>query len=205
MTASEPSARATFEAKVRRLVGQRIQTVDYWDIHNLTPAPARWNYGDWHHAVMGVQLSTDAGPFTVIWTSAFHPYGVEVFHDPIEHHLALGEGGPERIGPDDDSRWTPFLNNPVQKAATWWDRLELGPTTLSSGEVVEPARSVDVPTALRLDFDAGPVWFAAAIPQPPSMEDVFIPGDEIMIVFTAAKVREMGYVDPEFASLPRHA
>ena len=78
--------------------------------------------------------------------------------------------------------------------------LELGPATLSSGEVVDPARAVAAPTALRLDFDADPVWFAAAIPQQSSMEDVFIPGDEIMVVFTAAKVRDMGYIDPE--SLP---
>ena len=74
------------------------------------------------------------------------------------------------------------------------------PGPLSSGEVVERARAVDLPTALRLDFDAGSVWFAAAIPQAPSMEDVFIPGDEIMVVFSASKIRAMGYDDPAFTS-----
>jgi hypothetical protein len=83
---------------------------------------------------------------------------------------------------------------------TWWERIELGPATLTGGEVVEPARAVEVPTALRLDFNAGPVWFAAAIPQAPSMEGVFIPGDEIMVVFSAAKMRDMGYVDPRFVT-----
>jgi hypothetical protein len=101
---------------------------------------------------------------TVTWTNTFHPYGVEVFADPIERHLVLGEAGPERIGPDGGSRWTGFLDTPVLSAMTWWERIELGPATLTSGEVVEPARAVDVPTALRLDFNAGPVWFAAAIP-----------------------------------------
>jgi hypothetical protein len=32
------------------------------------------------------------------------------------------------------------------------------------------------------------------------MEAVFIPGDEIMIVFTVAKMTEMGYVDPRFVA-----
>ena len=201
MTSSESDARAIFEAKVQSVVGRRILAVDYWDIHNLSSEPARWDYGDWHHAVMGVQFSTDAGPITVTWTNSFHPYGVEVFDDPIERHLVLGESGPERIGPDGDSRWGPFLDSPVRRATTWWDRLELGPATLASGEVVEPARAVDVPTALRLDFDAGSVWLAAAIPQPPSMEGVFIPGDEIMVVFAAEKIRDMGYDDPRFSAV----
>lgn len=202
MSSSEPHARASFEAKVQDLVGRHILAVDYWDIHNFGPEPAIWDYGDWHHAVMGVQLSTEAGPVTATWTDTFYPYGVEVFDDPIERHLVLGETGPERIGPDGDSRWTSFLGSPVRHATTWWDRLDLGPVTLvSTGEVVEPARAVDVPTAIRLDFAAGPVWFVAALPQAPSMEDVFIPGDEILVVFTAAKIRDMGYDDPEFTAV----
>ena len=83
---------------------------------------------------------------------------------------------------------------------TWWDQIELGPATLANGELVAPARAIEVPTALRLDFDAGPVWFAAAIPQPPSMEAAFIPGDEIMIVFSAEKMTSMGYIDPRFVT-----
>jgi hypothetical protein len=200
MTSAEPDARARFEAKVQLLVGRRIQSVEYWDIHNFGPEPARWDYDDWHHAVMGLQLTTDAGPVTVTWTNTFHPYGVDVFDDPIERHLVLGKAGPERNGPEGDSRWAPFLDTPVRHATIWWDRLDLGPATLSSGEIIEPARSVDLPTALRLDFDAGSVWFAAAIPQPPSMERVFIPGDEIMVVFAAEKIREMGYDEPAFSS-----
>lgn len=201
VTSGESNARATFEAKVQSLVGRRILAVDYWDIHNFGTESARWDYGDWHHAVVGVQFSTDVGPVTLTWSNTFHPYGVEVFDDPIERHLVLGEAGPEKIGPDGDSRWVSFLDSPVRHATTWWDRLELGPATLlSTGEVVEPARSVDLPTALRLDFDAGPVWFVAAIPQAPSMEDVFIPGDEIMVVFATEKIRDMGYDDPRFTS-----
>ncbi|GAA1567157.1 MULTISPECIES: hypothetical protein [Kribbella] len=35
-------------------------------------------------------------------------------------------------------------------------------------------------------------------PAIPAMERVFIPGDEIMIVFSATKIRDMGYTDPRF-------
>ncbi|WP_370618401.1 hypothetical protein [Mumia sp. Pv 4-285] len=198
MTSDPTRARTAFEARVRALEGARLQAVDYWDIHNFGPEPSVWDYGDWHHAVMGVQLSTDSGPFTVTWTNTFHPYGVEVFADPIECHLVLGSEGPQRIGPDGESRWSPLLGTPIRRAQVWWDLLQLGPATLSSGEVVEAARDVDLPTALRLHFDAGPVWFVAAIPQAPSMEDTFIPGDEIMVVFASAKLQSMGYDDPGF-------
>ena len=54
-------------------------------------------------------------------------------------------------------------------------------------------------TALRLDFDAGAVWFVAAIPQPtPNRHRVFLPGEEIMVVFAREKMRDMGFQDREF-------
>lgn len=49
---------------------------------------------------MGVGLSTNAGPATISWTSTFYSYRVEVLDGRIEHHLGLGDEGPERIGPD---------------------------------------------------------------------------------------------------------
>ena len=181
---------------MQSLRGSRPLSVDYWDIHNFSAEPARWDYGDWHHAVMGVQLTLDSGPVTVTWTNTFHPYGVEVFSEPIERHLALGEGGPQRIGPDDLARWEHYLDTPIENAAIMWDRFELGPVRLSDGAIVEPARAVDVPISLRLDFGAGPVWFVAAIPQPPDMKSVFVGGDEIMVVFSPEKMRDMGFEDP---------
>lgn len=57
---------------------------------------------------------------------------------------------------------------------------------------------VDVPTALRLDFDGGPVWFVAGMPDASNPEMVSIPGDEIMVVFTASKMRQLGWMDPSF-------
>jgi hypothetical protein len=64
-TAGLDDARARFEAKLHALRGRRLTAVDYWDVHNCGTEPMRWDYGDWHHAVMGVEFSTDQGPVTV--------------------------------------------------------------------------------------------------------------------------------------------
>lgn len=198
-TVDRNELRDLFEAKVSDLAGRCVTAVDYWDVHNFGTDPARWDYGEWHHAVMGVQLTTDRGPVTVIWTNTFFPYGVEVFHDPIEDQLVLGEGGPVRIGPDGDNAWARLLGQPIRATRVWWDRLELGPAHIGE-RVVEEARSVDFPSALRLDFDAGSVWFVAGIPRGPLMEEVFVPGDEIMVIFGAAKMLSAGFKDPSFTS-----
>ena len=182
-----------FDAKVDALVGRRPLAVDYWDVHNFGSEP-RWDYDTWHHAVKGVQLATDQGPVTVTWTSTFRPYGVEVFLDPIEAHLRLGDGGPARVGPDSSSRWSGYLGTPIRRAEVSWDHLELGPARLSDGSVVEPASAADVPTVLRLDFDAGSVWLVAAIPQLPDVSRVFSPGDEIMVVFARETMTEIGFL-----------
>ena len=192
--------RERFEAKLCDLSGRQISAVDYWDIHSAGLRPSRWDYGDWHHAVMGVELTTDLGPVTVTSTNTFHPYGVDVFHDPIEDHLVLGEAGPQRVGPDTDRTgpWTPRLGSPIRGTRSHWERLEIGPSWRADGSIVGPGYMVDLPTALRIDLDSGPVWFVAAIPQPPEMADVFIPGDEIMVVFSHKKMRNIGFHDPTF-------
>jgi hypothetical protein len=192
--------RARFEARLSGLEGRRLLTVDYWDVHNFASESARWDYGDWHHAVMGVGLRTDAGPATITWTSTFYSYGVEVLDGRIEDHLVLGEEGPERIGPDGGSRspWDRYLGTRIRETAAHWERLELGPRRRGDGSVVELARAVDVPMAVRLDFAAGAVWFVAAIPEPPDWQRVFVGGDEIMVVFSHEKMRGMGFGDTAF-------
>lgn len=83
--------RAGLERKLTDLRGRCLTAVDYWDVHNHGPEAAHWDYGDWHHAVRGVQLSTDPGPATITWTDTFYPYDIEVFHNPIAEHLVLAE------------------------------------------------------------------------------------------------------------------
>ncbi len=191
--------RAEFDAKVTCVEGRRLLSVDYWDI--FEPADAEWDYGGWHHAAMGVQLGTDQGPVTVIWTAAFFAYGVEVFLGPISDHF-IAEGGPHRVGPDInvESPWQGRIDSLVSGTAVHWTRVEVGPAVRSDGLLVRPAYTVDVPTVLRLDFAAGPVWFVAAMPQGPNMQDVFIMGDEIMVVFSAEKMRSLGFSEPSLTS-----
>jgi hypothetical protein len=150
--------RASFDARVETLRGRRVLGVDYRDIHNFGREPAEWDYGDWHHAVMGVQLTTDSGPVTVTWTATFYPYGVEAFLEPITDHVVVHDGGPERLGPDGESRWDVLVASPIRHATTWWETFDIGAgRRTSDGEIVNSAFSVDVPLALRLDFDTGPV------------------------------------------------
>lgn len=52
-----------------------------------------------------------------------------------------------------------------------------------NGEVVAPPYDADSTTALAMGFDMVPAWIVAMMPRYPEMEDVFIPGDEIMVVF----------------------
>ena len=189
--------RERFEEKVAGLRGRCVTGVGYWGIHTYSSEPLCWDYGDWHHVVMGLELITDGGPVTVTWTKTFYPYGVEVFFHPIARYLLLGDEGPQRVGPDRLGPWAPLLCSPIVDAVTCWDRLDFGSQTQADGLVVSPARSVDLPTALRVDFEAGSAWFVAAVPQPPAMESVFIPGDEIMAVFSADKMRSLGYLDPQ--------
>ena len=131
----------------------------------LEPAEAKWDYGDWHHAVMGVQLGTDEGPATVIWTAAFFSYGVEVFLGPIDEQF-VGEGVPYRVGPDVSmgSPRAERIGSRISGTALHWTQVEVGPAVNSDGRVVGSAYSVKVPTVLRLDFAGGPVWFKAAMP-----------------------------------------
>lgn len=193
MTTDPSDDREAFEQAARSLIGRRVDAVDYWDVHNYGPETAAWDYGEWHHAVMGLQLSTDRGPVTITWTNWFYPHGVEVFLEPISRHLLMREDGPERVGPDSPSRWALLFERPINDVSVHWERLRLSAATRSDGTVVSPDRAIDVPTAIRVRFGGHPVWFVAAIPQWPAMTDVFIPGDEIMVVFEPAKLAAMGF------------
>jgi hypothetical protein len=67
----------------------------------------------------------------------------------------------------------------VQNVQTFWERFTIGPSCVGNVRVADPYE-VDVPIALRLDFAAGPVWMVAGIPQWPEMQEVFVPGDELI-------------------------
>jgi hypothetical protein len=196
--------RIHYDAKTAALVGRRVLEARYRGRSLLRAMARGWDYGDWHHAVMGVEMRTDRGPSRVDCSDTFFPYGVEVFHAPMSKHLhGIGEDeGPESFDVSDCDRWRDRLNSPVADVQTFWERFTIGPTYRRSVRVAEPYE-VDVPVALRIDFPAGPVWMVAGIPEWPEMREVFVPGDEIMVVFTAGRMRQIGFPDSEFLTASR--
>lgn len=195
------AARRSYDEKTASLVGRRILDVAYWDVHNYGPAPRSWDFGDWHHAVMGVELVTDSGPVAVVWTDTFFPYGVEVFDAPMTEHVSLSAEGPEGWNVGTHDRWGSLMRSPVHAVSTFWETVEVGPATRSDGEVVSGETVYDVPVALRMDFADDTVWFVAGIPQWPDMDRVFVMGDEIMVVFSADRLRQIGFTAGSFSAL----
>ncbi|TDO47702.1 hypothetical protein EV643_1088 [Kribbella sp. VKM Ac-2527] len=194
-------ARRLYEQKTAALVGRRIVGVTYWDIHNYGTTPRSWDYGDWHHAVMGLEVETESGPLCILWTDTFFPYGVEVFREPLANHLMLGPDGPEGWRVEDHRHWRSRVGSPVLGTATFWEDIEVGPARrLGDNQLVSEPKTYTVPIALRLDFEAGPVWIVAAMPDWPDLERVFVPADEIMVVFSPARMRKIGFPKTDFLS-----
>lgn len=185
MTDDVRKARERFDRTTASLVGCCIEGVTYWDVNSFGE-PRTWNHGDWHHAVMGAELVTDAGPWTVIWTSTFHPYGVELFPEGIDRHLVLGPDGPEGWETGDHPFWRSRAGTPVTAVGTFWESIDY------CGKIVE------VPIALRVDVGPGPVWFVAAMPAHPDVTTVHVMADEIMVVFSAHRMRALGFPAGDF-------
>ncbi len=194
---------ARYEQQTAALAGRRVLGVTYCDIHNFSDEPREWDFGDWHHAVMGVELVTDQGPASVIWTDRFFPYGVEVFEDPISQHLLLGPEGPEGWTVSSHPFWRERAGSTVRRTDTLWEQIEVGPgIRQGDGVRLSEPRTYRVPGALRLDFDAGPVWMVAGIPQWSDVDRVFVPGDEVLVVFSADRMRRIGFPQTDFLGHP---
>ena len=181
------------EQGVGALLGRRVQEISYWDVHNFTAQPRPWDYGDWHHAVMGIEIMTDAGPACVVWSSRFYPHGLEVFPTPIADEIGSGPEGPDGWTVTDHPRWQARKIGRVENVNFFWQRFTVGPARRWSGEIVGEAQVYDVPIGLRLDFSAGPLWMVAAIPPGSDDDHAFVGGDEILLVFTAERMAKLGF------------
>jgi hypothetical protein len=185
-------ARESHERAVADLVGRRVLGVTYWDIHDFGHG-RDWDFGDWHLAVMGVELTTDRGPVTVTWDNTFYPYGAELWPHALSEGVVSAEDGPDSWAVDTHPRWRSRLESPVRAASVEWLRWEVGPGYRGDGVRVSEPESHDVPVGLRLDFDAGSVWLIAAMPDGPHLEKPFVGGDEILVVFDADRLRRIGF------------
>lgn len=90
------------------------------------------------------------------------------------------------------------VGNPITRTSAFWETIEIGPGFTSDSQRVSDAHSEHLPVAVRLDFEVGPVWLVAASVQYPNDEDVFIPGDEIVVAFTRDKMQQMGFPEGDF-------
>ena len=194
---ADPNLRPRQERKTSALAGRRVLDVSYWDLRGHD-GPRSWDFGDWHWAVMGVELTTDQGPVTVTWTDTFHEYGVEVFPEPISRRLNRDENGIEGWSVRDHPLWLARSGCPIRAASTFWETIHIGPGRDGDGVIVSEPETFDVPIALRLDFDAGPVWMVAAAPTWPDLDKVFVPSDEIMVIFSAERMRRIGFPETGF-------
>ena len=179
------------------LVGLSITGVTYWDVHNYSDEPRVWDYQDWHHAVMGVEFATNEGPVSVIWTNTFYPYGVEALRAPIALEIRHVPDGPEGWDVSDHPYWQARTGSPISAVTAFWETL----TTRELHPDAGAERSYTLPVAMRLDFRAGPVWMVAGMPQWPNVDDVFIPGDEIVLAFSRERMLRMGFRDDDFLAV----
>lgn len=176
----ESSRRDAFERAVDELVGRRLVDVAYWDVAALGSEPRVWDHGDWHHAVLGVELVTDAGTRAITWDRTFGCYGVEVLDRlPLTVSPPGAEGGPET--------W------PVSTHPRWWGRV--GATVTSAVTVWGPPAGEpgvgDVPLAIRAEVGGGPVWFVAAT-SGVAGDGVDLGADEVVLLFTDESAHRLG-------------
>jgi hypothetical protein len=185
--ALDAEKRSQVEATIADLVGRRIDSIAYWGLPPFDDGmEEQWDYGTWHHAVMGVEFGTDRGPVSLRGTDAFWLRGVEPLRRPMSELLS---DDCVRRDVTTDERWAIAREAPVRTASVRWEsfkREEPRPTG-------EPP--YDVPVGLRLGFDLGVIWMIPFVPMSPDMSRVFIPGDELMVVFDPARLREIGFAD----------
>lgn len=185
--------RDAYIARTRTLIGQTVEAVRYVQLGTSDVADTPWDFEDWHHAEVGVDLATSLGKTCITWTDAFYPYGVDVFPATAMARLLVPESEVTTVDASSAPPWQERLGVQIMDLDICWDTLSIGPaTSTTTGETVAPAYDVDVPTGIRLDTAAGPIWFIAASPQWPDMQSFFIPGDEIVVTFTDHRAMSMG-------------
>ncbi|MEV4249133.1 hypothetical protein AB0J63_37670 [Streptosporangium canum] len=175
--------RTEYEAVVGRLVGRQIEKATYYGLHDYNEHIEDWDYGDWHHPVMGVELTMmDAGVYSAVWGSSFTHYGLEIFPSQMSVHLAhVGEpDGPPRWDVTTHPRWVNLVGQPIAGAQILWDEAvgDLGP--------------VQCPTAVRLDFSTGSAWLIAAAPRWTSPQSFWVGTDEVVVGFSEDFARSLG-------------
>ncbi|WP_158257199.1 hypothetical protein [Kineococcus xinjiangensis] len=123
----------------------------------------------------------------------FYLYGNETFPTPMADRCARGGEGIDRWRVDPHPHWEPRVGSAVRAVNCFWWHVAFGPVTTSDGRVVHPRIERDVPVAIRLDVDAGPVWLVAGHPLCPGDDGAAVIGDEVVVVFTSERMAAFGF------------
>lgn len=176
---------ASLTTTVMALRGKRLTGVFYYGLPG--DGAHDCDYGDWHHAVMGVEFYAGSERFSLVWANSFGEYGAELYEGPMSRHVFnIGEpGGATRWDMTDHDQWRMRLNDPVEDVAICWTRADPPSSQLTAW-----------PAAIRLCFPTGNVWLIAAMPQWPAMREVLWPGDEIVVGFTENFARQLAIPAP---------
>ena len=172
------------EAVARRLIGRRPSKILYYGLRSEEDPRGYddWDYGDWHHPVMGVELYVDNERYSCVWGGSFGEYGLELFDSPMTDHLVRVEesDGTPFWDVTEHPMWQALLTDPIVGTKLLWARSDTG-----------TADPMQVPTAVRLDFARGTAWVVAAMPQGPEMDRFWVPADEVLVAFSAEFIRRL--------------
>jgi hypothetical protein len=163
-------------AVVDSMRGRRVIQVSYYGLYLQSEDPTAWDFGEWHHPLMGVELILEPDePYSIVWGSTFFKHDLEVFRDPMtKHHIGIGEPeGPPVHDVSGHHAWAPLLAEPLIDVQVIW--LE-----------DHPDQTARIPVAVRLHFPAGDAWLVAAVPLSPDPNpDFLVTGDEVIVAFAA--------------------
>jgi hypothetical protein len=181
-----PDGSGLTETRYRRslsaLVGRRLTSVVHYGLRYAPQHGVQWDFDQWHHPEMGVELVLDDGSvYSAVWGDAFGHFDLELVCEPMRN-LLVGVGEPD--GPrvwevTTHPRWAALLGEPIRDAQLVWndDAVDEGP----------------VPVAVRLRFSQGDVWLVAGEPVDwPPAGRFYLAMDEVLVIFTRDLAGRLG-------------
>jgi hypothetical protein len=159
--------RLEFEQQARRICGERIARVRYFEIAYEDGKP-RWRreFGD--VLDFGLDLETSNGrAFQVTWDSRFFAYGLSLQEGHLEEHLSAAAVWDVT----EESRWSQVVNQTVRDVAVYWSEVE------SDGSVT------CYPQDMALIFESGAKVFLSASQYVEDTDELFGMSDEVAVIF----------------------
>ena len=158
------------------LVGRRLAAVSYIGL-NYAAADIEWDFDQWHHPEVGVELLTDDGEkFCVTWGASVTQFNLVVDRGGIGRHwLPAARGFERRWDVTNSDRWSELVGEEV-----------------SDSRLISLASTPQAPVALHVVAGGHDAWFVAAMPRVGSSLELRLDRvslvehgeDEVVVVFT---------------------